>query len=109
MRTNNLKSGLKRISIILLVSCLGITGYAQNSPKAKKAYEKATKLEAKGKYDNVLKLYMEAVLAEKKLGDDQDREFIGDIFNTYARYFIFEEYYGAASQYFFSFPQLITN
>lgn len=92
---------LYRICIVFFL--LGITTYAvgQNSPKAAKSFEKAKKLIEKGKYDNVLTLMYEAIVEEKKLEENQDRKFIGDIWSLYARFYISENYYGAASQYFF--------
>ena len=74
---------------------------AQNSKKAKKSYDKALKLIEKGKYDDVFSLLLGAVMEEKELEEGQDRKFIGEVFELYARFFVSETYYGAASQYFF--------
>ncbi|MBO6517228.1 MAG: caspase family protein, partial [Bacteroidia bacterium] len=72
----------------------------QNSPQAQKAYAKAEKLSAKGKYTEVPALYLKAIQEEKALGDSMDRSFIGKIFYQYARFFLSEDYYGVGAEFF---------
>ena len=87
--------------VVLIFICTASQSSAQNSKKAKKSYDKALKLIEKGKYDDVFSLLLGAVMEEKELEEGQDRKFIGEVFALYARFFVSETYYGAASQYFF--------
>ena len=87
--------------VVLIFICTASQSSAQNSKKAKKSYDKALKLIEKGKYDDVFSLLLGAVVEEKELEEGQDRKFIGEVFALYARFFVSETYYGAASQYFF--------
>jgi hypothetical protein len=89
------------LSLLLILLLTFSIGFAQNSPEAGKAYEKAKKLEQKDKFPKMFEAMIEAITLETKLEDGQDREFVGDIYFHYARYFIGKEHFGSASQFFF--------
>lgn len=92
-----------RLSILMLFVCsVFVSASGQNSPVAKKAYDKGMKLFEKKKYKEVPEYLLKAISAEKELGDSMDRVFIGGIFHLYARFFLSEEYYGIATQFFFA-------
>ncbi|MFT5512191.1 MAG: tetratricopeptide (TPR) repeat protein [Bacteroidia bacterium] len=96
-----MKLGLKHITIALILSCFSLAGFGQNSPEAKKAYEKAKKFEAKQKYEKMFGLFIQAITEETALNEKADKNFIGDLYFYYARYFITKDHYGSASQFFY--------
>lgn len=90
-----------RLLILLLITLSSFVAVAQNSPKAQKAYEKGEKLYKKEKYNEVPECYAEAIAAETDLGEGADHAFLGKVLFQYARFFISDNYYGYASQFFF--------
>ncbi len=89
------------LALFFIVACDSKIA-AQNSPEAKKTYEKILKLLEKGKNDNIPSLLVQAINQEKELGEEKDNQFIASIYYAYSEFFITNsDYYGYASKTYF--------
>ena len=98
---NSVKQLFKYVGVLLIIMSVSTFVNAQNSKKAEKAFNKAVKLIEKGKYEDAVTPLYEALVEEKEMKEGQDYKFVGGLLELLARFFISEDYYGAASQNYF--------
>lgn len=91
----------KPICLVVATLLLGLSASAQNSEKAGKAFTKAKKAYSEGDFKEWAKQIADAIELEGNLGENADRNFIGEVFYYSGQGLISESTYGSASQMFY--------